>query len=75
MIGPLCGVGPSDTSARGRLSRSLRFDGYVGLEGYNSSIGDFAFERGMFHNVCPDGDDFVRRGIAFLREQARTAQS
>lgn len=58
-----------------RALTDIRFDGYVGLEGYNSSIGDFAFERGMFHNVCPDGDDFVRRGIAFLREQARTAQS
>ncbi len=49
----------------------IRFDGYVGLEGYNSSIGDFAFERGMFHNVCPDGDEFVRNGISFLRERER----
>ena len=47
--------------------RDLRFDGYMALEGYNSSIGDFAFERGMFHNLCPDGADFVRRGIEFLR--------
>ena len=44
------------------------FRGYVGLETYNSSLGDFAFERGMFHNICPDGADFVRRGVAFLRE-------
>jgi D-psicose/D-tagatose/L-ribulose 3-epimerase len=58
-----------------RALADIRFDGYIGLEGYNSSIGDFAFERGMFHDVCPDGDDFVRRGIAFLKEQARATRS
>jgi D-psicose/D-tagatose/L-ribulose 3-epimerase len=46
----------------------IRFNGYIGLEGYNSSIGDFAFERGMFHNVCPDVNEFVRNGISFLKE-------
>ena len=46
----------------------IGFDGYVALEGYNSGIGDFAFERGMFHNVCPDGPAFVRQGIGFLRQ-------
>ena len=45
----------------------IGFDGYVGLEGYNSSIDDFAFQRGMFHNLCPDGRAFVRDGIAFLQ--------
>jgi D-psicose/D-tagatose/L-ribulose 3-epimerase len=51
----------------------IGFDGYVGLEGYNSGIGDFAYRRGMFHNVCPDGPAFVRQGIRFLREmEART---
>jgi len=44
----------------------IGFDGYVGLEGYNSAIDDFAFQRGMFHNLCPDGRTFVRDGIAFL---------
>jgi D-psicose/D-tagatose/L-ribulose 3-epimerase len=43
------------------------FDGYVGLETYNSSLDDFAFERGMFHDVCPDGRAFIREGVAFLR--------
>jgi len=43
------------------------FDGYIGLEAYNSSLGDFAFERGMFHNVCPDGRAFIEEGVAFLR--------
>jgi D-psicose/D-tagatose/L-ribulose 3-epimerase len=45
----------------------IGFDGYVGLEGYNSAIDDFAFQRGMFHNLCPEGRIFVRDGIAFLR--------
>jgi D-psicose/D-tagatose/L-ribulose 3-epimerase len=47
----------------------IGFDGYIGLETYNSSLDDFAFERGMFHNVCPDGRIFVREGIAFLRSK------
>ncbi|MGA2499155.1 MAG: sugar phosphate isomerase/epimerase family protein [Tepidisphaeraceae bacterium] len=42
-------------------------DGHMLLETYNSSLGDFAPGRGMFHNVCPDGDAFVRQGLAFLR--------
>jgi D-psicose/D-tagatose/L-ribulose 3-epimerase len=53
--------------------RDIGYDGYVGLEGYNSGIGDFAFQRGMFHNLCPDGPAFVRKGIGYLREmEART---
>jgi len=46
---------------------AIGFKGYIGLEGYNSGIGDFAMERGMFHNVCPDGPAFIRAGIGFLR--------
>jgi D-psicose/D-tagatose/L-ribulose 3-epimerase len=47
--------------------RQIGFSGYVGLEGYNSGIGDFAYERGMFHNLCPDGPDFIHKGISYLR--------
>jgi D-psicose/D-tagatose/L-ribulose 3-epimerase len=47
--------------------RQIGFSGYIGLEGYNSGIGDFAYERGMFHNLCPDGPEFVRKGISYLR--------
>lgn len=47
--------------------RDMGFDGYVMLEAYNSSINDFAYRRGMFHNVCPDGAAFARTGLAFLR--------
>jgi D-psicose/D-tagatose/L-ribulose 3-epimerase len=54
--------------------REIGFDGYMGLEGYNSGIGDFAFSRGMFHNVCPDGAQFVRSGIGYLKSlEAGTA--
>lgn len=56
-----------------RALREIGFAGYIGLEGYNSSIGDFAWERGMFHNVCPDGPAFIREGIAFLKSMEREA--
>jgi D-psicose/D-tagatose/L-ribulose 3-epimerase len=49
--------------------RDIAFDGYVMLEAYNSSLGDFAYRRGMFHNVCPDGSAFAREGLAFLKRQ------
>jgi D-psicose/D-tagatose/L-ribulose 3-epimerase len=45
----------------------IQFDGYIGFETYNSTIGDFAYQRGMFHNVCPDGHAFVREALAFVR--------
>jgi D-psicose/D-tagatose/L-ribulose 3-epimerase len=44
------------------------FDGYLALETYNSTIGDFAYQRGMFHNACPEPEAFVRHGLKFLRE-------
>ncbi|HTR99124.1 MAG TPA: sugar phosphate isomerase/epimerase family protein [Bacteroidota bacterium] len=47
--------------------REIGFDGYIGLEGYNSSLDDFAYQRGMFHDVCPDGRAFVEQGIGFLK--------
>jgi D-psicose/D-tagatose/L-ribulose 3-epimerase len=46
----------------------IGFAGYVLMETYNSSLGDFAFERGMFHNVCPDGPAFIQEGLAFLKQ-------
>ncbi len=55
----------------GNALSSSGFDKFIILESYNSSVreGNFAFERGMFHNVCPDGDDFVRKGIHFLKSK------
>lgn len=51
-----------------RSLTEIGFAGYVLMETYNSSLGDFAFERGMFHNVCPDGPAFIRQGLAFLKQ-------
>jgi D-psicose/D-tagatose/L-ribulose 3-epimerase len=50
-----------------RTLGEIRFDGYMVLETYNSSIGDFAYQRGMFHNVCPDGAAFARQSFRFLK--------
>jgi D-psicose/D-tagatose/L-ribulose 3-epimerase len=51
--------------------KAIDFEGYVLLETYNSSIGDppgtFAYQRGMFHDPCPDGKAFAQQGIAFLK--------
>jgi D-psicose/D-tagatose/L-ribulose 3-epimerase len=58
-----------------RTLHEIGFDGYIGLETYNSSLRDFAFERGMFHNVCPDGDTFVRTGLAFLQNMEKQARA
>jgi D-psicose/D-tagatose/L-ribulose 3-epimerase len=49
----------------------LGFDGRILLESYYSALGDFAFERGMFHNVCPDPEAFIRQGFAFLQSGLR----
>lgn len=48
--------------------------GFVGFESYNSSCrgGEFARSRGMFHDVCPDGDAFVRQSKAFMERLLRT---
>jgi len=48
--------------------REVGFDGYVGLESYNTSVDDLAVSRGVFQDVCPDGDAFVRQGLAFLKD-------
>ena len=49
----------------------IGFDGPLTMEAYNSSIGEFAYERAMFHNVCPDGEAFVQRGLSFLQRQGQ----
>jgi D-psicose/D-tagatose/L-ribulose 3-epimerase len=48
--------------------KEIAFDGHVIMETYNSSLGDFAYERAMFHNVCPDAHDFIQKGLAFLKD-------
>jgi D-psicose/D-tagatose/L-ribulose 3-epimerase len=54
--------------------REIGFSGYIGLESYNSSLDDFAMQRGMFHNVCPDGRAFTERGISFLKRMESKSQ-
>ena len=53
----------------------IGFDGYVLMESYNSAIDDFAFGRGMFHDVCPDAASFVTRGLEFLKAGLHQADS
>lgn len=55
--------------------REIAFDGYIVMEAYNSGQGDFAIRRGMFHNVCPDGEAFTREALAFLRATLRLAEA
>ena len=33
--------------------KEIEFDGFIMLETYNSSIGDFSYQRGIFLDVCP----------------------
>jgi D-psicose/D-tagatose/L-ribulose 3-epimerase len=42
------------------------------LETYNTS-GAFGYSRGIFQNLCPDPEAFVRQGIAFLRSRLAAA--
>ncbi len=44
------------------------WQGYIGFEGYNSTWrgGEFAHERGMFHDVCPDAEQFIGEAMEFL---------
>jgi hypothetical protein len=59
-----------DPRLTGRRAAALGLDlviGPGGLETYNSGLGDFAYERGIFQDLCPDGRAFVEKGIAFLR--------
>lgn len=55
--------------------KKIDFSGYLVFESYNSSIrdGDFAYSRGMFHNVCPDGNEFVAKGMEFLKKELNDA--
>lgn len=43
------------------------FDGYIIMESYNSAIPGFARSRGMFQDICPDGDAFIEQGLTFLK--------
>jgi D-psicose/D-tagatose/L-ribulose 3-epimerase len=53
--------------------KDIDFEGYIMLETYNSSLNDFAFQRGIFLDVCPDAESFIREGFDFVRRHLRTA--
>jgi len=53
---PVCRALASETAAR-----------YIIFESYNSAIPGFAESRGMFHDVCADGDVFVRTALRHLQ--------
>jgi D-psicose/D-tagatose/L-ribulose 3-epimerase len=44
------------------------------LETYNTALDDFGYQRGIFQNLCPDADAYVRQGIAFLQQCVRNAE-
>lgn len=48
--------------------KEINFNQYILMESYNSSIPGFAWQRTMFHNVCPDAGTFVSQGLNFLRQ-------
>ena len=54
-----------------KAMRETGFDDYIVFETYNSSLDDFAFSRGMFHDVCPDGNAFVKQALAFVQAGLR----
>lgn len=56
-----------------RALADIGFAGRVGLESYNTRLAGFAVSRSLFADVCPDGDAFVREGLAFLRGVFETA--
>jgi hypothetical protein len=37
------------------------------LETYNTGPGGLGYARGIFQNLCPDPEQFVRKGLAFLQ--------
>jgi D-psicose/D-tagatose/L-ribulose 3-epimerase len=48
--------------------KTMAFDGYVMMETYNSAIPGFAWQRGLFHDVCPDPQAYIRQGLRFLKQ-------
>ncbi|MCX7047829.1 MAG: sugar phosphate isomerase/epimerase [Candidatus Sumerlaeota bacterium] len=46
--------------------RQTRPDARIIFETYNTSLGDFAYTRGIFQDICPNGDEFARQGMKFF---------
>jgi len=45
------------------------------LETYNTGPGGFGYSRGIFQNVCPDAEQFIRQSLGFLRRCVAQAGS
>ena len=41
------------------------------METYNTGNTGFGYKRGIFKNVCPNAQDFVKNGLAFLKQKAK----
>ncbi len=48
--------------------KEINFTGPVLMESYNSSVPGFAVSRGLFQDVCPDAQAFIRHGLCTLRK-------
>lgn len=44
------------------------------METYNTGEKGFGYKRGIFKNVCPDPQDFIKNGLGFLKKQANEVQ-
>jgi D-psicose/D-tagatose/L-ribulose 3-epimerase len=48
--------------------KDIDFDGVMLFETYNTSIPNFAVSRGIFHDICPDGEQFIKQGLEFFKD-------
>jgi D-psicose/D-tagatose/L-ribulose 3-epimerase len=53
---------------------AIGFDGHVAMESYTSGPEQMAPRRGLYGDICPDGDAFVRQGLAFIRHIHESAR-
>jgi D-psicose/D-tagatose/L-ribulose 3-epimerase len=44
------------------------------METYNTGKRGFGFKRGIFKDVCPDPTDFVKNGLAFLKQRTEAVK-
>ena len=44
------------------------------METYNTGKSGFGYKRGIFKDVCPDAQEFVNNGLAFLKQTAKMVQ-
>jgi D-psicose/D-tagatose/L-ribulose 3-epimerase len=47
--------------------KDINFDGVMLFETYNTTIPNFAVSRGIFNDICPDGEQFIKQGLEFFR--------